>query len=289
MRPTVLATTLVPTRLPNPVVDRLGGTLELAGELPGRAARPNQLDQPAPVFGHRSIASLLRELGRNPALLATCGFDPLPRQSRPRTGLERDGPRSRVVYLSVPCRDSIPSHWNFSRFVRQVVEHETLVQAMVERLGEELMEALPDFGEHLGYDGKAIESHSTGRMNRDTGEPSDRDADWGRHETHGVDARTGTPWTKVKSWSGYGLHLMADTHYDVPVAYRVTPASHSEVKECEAMVEEVFEDCPGLARMRTRVGVALAVMMALALGHVRAGRPERVRSLFAAVAFADTG
>ena len=35
------------------------------------------------VFGHRSIASLLRELRRNPALLAACGFDPLARQSRP--------------------------------------------------------------------------------------------------------------------------------------------------------------------------------------------------------------
>ena len=45
----------------------------------------------------------------------------------------------------------------------------------------------------------------------------------------------------------------------------------------------------GLARMRTRVGVALAVMMALALGHLRAGRPESMRSLIAPVPFADTG
>ena len=41
--------------------------------------------------------------------------------------------------------------------------------------------------------------------------------------------------------------------------------------------------------MRTRIGVALAVMMSLALGHVRAGRPESMRSLFAAVPWADTG
>lgn len=30
-----------------------------------------------------------RELGRNPALLAVCGFDPRPRQSRPRRVVER--------------------------------------------------------------------------------------------------------------------------------------------------------------------------------------------------------
>ena len=152
-----------------------------------------------------------------------------------------------MVLVAQPCRDSIPSHWNFSRFVRQVVKHRGLVEAMAQRLGDELLEALPDFGERLGYDGKAIRSHSTGRVCRATGAASDRDADWGRHETHGVDAKTGTAWTKVKSWFGYGLHLIADTRYEVPVAYRVTSASCSEVKQLEAMVDEVFERSPGLA------------------------------------------
>ena len=47
----------------------------------------------------------------------------------------------------------------------------------------------------------------------------------------------------------------------------------------------------GLSRMRTRVGLALAVMMALASGQVRAGRPERMRSLYgpAPPAFAGAG
>jgi len=35
----------------------------------------------------------------------------------------------------------------------------------------------------------------------------------------------------------------------------------------------------GLAKMRTRVGLALAVMMAMALGHVKRGRVEQLRSL----------
>ena len=35
----------------------------------------------------------------------------------------------------------------------------------------------------------------------------------------------------------------------------------------------------GRARMKARLGLALAVMMALALGSVAAGRPERMRSL----------
>ena len=45
----------------------------------------------------------------------------------------------------------------------------------------------------------------------------------------------------------------------------------------------------GLAKMKTRVGLALAVMMALALGRVRAGHAERMRSPVGAVPYPDTG
>jgi hypothetical protein len=41
-----------------------------------------------------------------------------------------------------------------------------LISNMVPGLREELMKVLPDFGKHLGYDGKAIESYSTGQVNK---------------------------------------------------------------------------------------------------------------------------
>ena len=44
------------------------------------------------VFQHDSIASLVRELRRNPALLEICGFAALPRQGRPVRTLQRDAP-----------------------------------------------------------------------------------------------------------------------------------------------------------------------------------------------------
>ena len=203
------------------------------------------------VFGHRSTASLVRELGRNPALLAVCGFEALPRQGRARRFVERVDGVSRVVSVSGACRDSVPSHWNFSRFVRRLVELEArtgVFEAMMRRLGEPLREALPDFGEHLGYDGKAVPSHSTGRVSARTGAASDRDADWGRHETRGVDGRTGRAWTKVKSWFGYRVHLMADTRYEVPVSYRVTRASRAEAKVLDEMVDEELGDWAGRCR-----------------------------------------
>ena len=58
------------------------------------------------------------------------------------------------------------------------------------------MRLMPNFGKHLGYDGKAVDSHSTGPAGRKTGKTSDPDAGWGKHET------TGKLWKKVKSWTG---------------------------------------------------------------------------------------
>ncbi len=117
---------------------------------------------------------------------------------------------------------------------------------MTDTLRDELMKLLPDFGKHLGYDGKAIKSHSTGRTNRRTGEKSDPDADWTEHKYRGVDSR-GKPWTKVKRWFGYELHIIADTKYEIPVSFALTKASASEIKECERMADRLFGSSSELA------------------------------------------
>ena len=212
------------------------------------------------VFQHPSIASLVRELRRNPALLELCGFAALPRQGRTVRTIQRDPQtgQARVVSLSAPVFDNVPAG-NFSRFLSNVVcveEKHGLVSGMLEALRARLMEVLPDFGRHLGYDGKAIDSHSTGQASRKTGRTSDPDADWGKHETRGVD-KTGKPWAKIKSWFGYELHLIADSAYEIPVWFLdlrssllrgdVTKASVSECKRLSGAVDELFSRSPELA------------------------------------------
>jgi hypothetical protein len=108
------------------------------------------------------------------------------------------------------------------------------------------MAELPDFGKHLGYDGKSINSYSTGQENRETGQTSDPDANWGKHETSGFD-KDGNLWKKTKSWFGYGLHLIADTVYEIPVAFSVTAASASEPVELGSLIQNSFEQTPALA------------------------------------------
>jgi hypothetical protein len=57
---------------------------------------------------------------------------------------------------------------------------------------------LPDFGQHLGYYGKVIDS-PTGQVDSKSGHCSGPYADWGHHKTAGVKTKTGTSWKKVKS------------------------------------------------------------------------------------------
>ena len=202
------------------------------------------------VFQHPSIQSLLGELGRNPALLEICGFDPLPFQGAPVTEL-RGGTREPCALThTAAVRDTVPSHWNFSRFLGRLVWLEGergLVSAMIEILRASLFEEVPDFGRHLGYDGKAIESHSTGRVPKGGEYASDPDADWGKHGTSGVNGKSGAIWKKVKSWFGYGLHLIADTRYEVPVAFAVTRASGPEAGVLPGMLEDLFAKAPRMA------------------------------------------
>ena len=124
---------------------------------------------------------------------------------------------------------------------------------MIGSLRASLFEELPDFGRHLGYDGKAIESHSTGRIGEGEEHASDPDADWGKHESAGVNGKTGAIWKKVKSWFGYGLHLIADTHYEVPVAFEVTRASGSEAaRDAGGVVREGAGDGRSLRGLQRR-------------------------------------
>ena len=89
------------------------------------------------VFQHPSIASLVRELRRNPALLELCGFAALPRQGRTVRTIERDAQtgQARVVSLSAPAFDNVPDGCNFSRFLGSVArleEKHGLVSGMLE-------------------------------------------------------------------------------------------------------------------------------------------------------------
>ncbi|MGM0652349.1 MAG: transposase [Bacillota bacterium] len=47
---------------------------------------------------------------------------------------------------------------------------------------------------------------------------------------------------------GYKLHLLVDADFELPVAFNLTPASYSEVKQAQHLIDEFNTNRPDLMR-----------------------------------------
>ena len=179
----------------------------------------------AVVFQHVSIESLRRDLQRNAQLRQVCGFDV--------TRGER----------------AVPPPHVYTRFLRSVIEHRDLIDAMFGDLVKALREVLPGFCETMAIDSKAISSHArSGKKDAPEQERDGRrdiDADWGK-KTYRGRREDGTAWQTVTSWFGYKLHLIVDAEYELPVAYSVTRASTTDITQAHEMIDEIEEGRPEL-------------------------------------------
>lgn len=173
------------------------------------------------VYGHDSIASLRRELLRNPAMLELCGFDVLKGKA------------------------AVPSEHAYKRFLKKLLKYQSDIDAIFDELVETLRELLPDFGRHLTVDSKAVSTHARGRKEPATS--ADPDADWGLKRKTEVDAE-GRPFERLKKWFGYKLHLLVDADSELPVAYEVTRASASDMTMLKPMLEDMHERHPDVVQ-----------------------------------------
>lgn len=164
------------------------------------------------VYQHISIESLRRELSRNGQLRDMCGLS------------------------------KVPTPWAFSRFLAKLLSMEEEINVIFDKLVEELLVLLPDFGVNLVVDGKAIDTHARPRE-KDEKKLSpdgrrDTDADFGKKVYRGQ-REDGTLWEKVVTWFGYKLHLLVDADYELPVAFEVTKASSPEAPEAHSLLDKV--------------------------------------------------
>jgi len=175
------------------------------------------------VFQHPSIESLRRELARNAQLRDVCGFR---------------GP-------------DVPPASSYTRFLRQLMAHQTMLEAVFETLVDQLAVALPDLGQRTAIDGKALASRAKTAPKK-TGDDGrrDRDADWGAKTYRGVD-KEGRSWEKVTRWFGYKLHLLVDTTYELPLAWTLTQASVHDSMQAVPLVQHVDHHHPALRSRMT--------------------------------------
>ena len=168
------------------------------------------------VYQHPSIESLIRELSRNAQLRALCDLDKVPTSSA------------------------------FSRFLSKLLCMEKEIMVIFDQLVKELTILLPNFGEHLGIDGKAIPTHAKPHKElKPVDGRRDSDANYGVKVYRGK-TQDGTKWEKVKIWFGYRLHLVVDTNYELPVAFTVTKASISEAPQAHLLLDEIEKTNPKL-------------------------------------------
>jgi hypothetical protein len=182
------------------------------------------------IYRHESIEKLIAELGRNGQLRYVCGF--------------RKYEKYKDEFGRVKTRPKIPNSWNYSRFLANLMGEQELINKMFETSVSEIVKLLPGFGKSLAIDGKAIDSYANRpNKNEKVDGRRDLDADTGIKKYKGIND-DGTKWEKVKSWFGYELHLIVDAEYELPVAFEVTKASASEVKEGKKLIEKVGKAHP---------------------------------------------
>jgi len=171
------------------------------------------------VYQHLSIESLRRELMRNGELRQLCGFDLL-------RGI-----------------DAVPSANAYTNFLRQLIKHFELVEAIFYELIEKLSDGLlPDFGKTLSADSKAIASLARRvSKRRQTDGRGEADADIGVKKYKGK-RKDGSTWESIKSWFGFKLHLIVDADYELPIDYQVTKASAADITVGRDMVEKIASE-----------------------------------------------
>ena len=172
------------------------------------------------VYQHPTIETLIRELKRNAQLREICGFDPL------------------------KGRDAIPKSYNYSRFLKKLLNNTSAIDKIFNSLVRSLQNELPGFGKILAGDGKAISSHANTYTKKPEADGRrDLDADFGKKTYQGIN-EDGSAWKKVKSWFGYKLHLIIDAEYEIPVGFEVTKASCAETKVMKKLLDKVDTDQP---------------------------------------------
>ena len=178
------------------------------------------------VYEHDTIASLRRELSRNGQLRSMCGFK----------------------------NSETPPAWVYSRFLDKLMEkeHQEFIEEIFNNLIEKLKELLPDFGEKLAVDGKAIESYANPHDHDEDEKEElkndrrrDVDAKFGRKDYYYKDDN-GNKYETVKRWFGYKLHLIVDAEYELPVSYKVTTAEKGENPIAHELIDELKQTHPDL-------------------------------------------
>ena len=173
------------------------------------------------VFGHRTIASFRRELGRNSQLRKICGLEDFGRKK----------------HLVPPARV-------FTKFLKLLSNEQEQIDQMFTDLVMKISETLPSFGETLAGDGKYLDSYAkrpATSPNPQAGDRAETDAAWSGKEYHYIDKK-GKEQVRMEWHYGFRAHLICDVGTELPIAYNVLAANSDEKKAMIDILAGLHDD-----------------------------------------------
>lgn len=175
------------------------------------------------IYGHRSVESLRRELKRNSQLRIVCGLS--------------DG---EYKFLG-KRKHLVPPPRVFTGFFKLLKKHIEDIKKINSELIKFMYENLEGFGEDCAVDGKYLDSYANpfhkSKAKKEDDERAEHEATKSCKTYYMEDGTTRKEWHY-----GYRAHIICDAKYGLPVKYKVTPASNSEQKELDNMIEEMSKN-----------------------------------------------
>jgi hypothetical protein len=132
----------------------------------------------------------------------------------------------------------VPKPWNMSRFLTLLGQepHRTMLTGVFDRMVRHLGEAVPDLGRQVSGDS----THLSARPGRSRDSRKEMQPDGGHKEYTDGEGRC----VKAFEWFGYKLHLICDTHHEVALSFRITPASTHDSQPLRELVDAAQGNLP---------------------------------------------
>ena len=172
------------------------------------------------LYNCHSLADVIRLLKRDKETRLICGFS----------------------------KDNMPGEDALGRFLKKLVKHADLFDECIQDMVNLLRELLPGFGAKLVVDSTDILAYSNGHREH----PSDTDASWGAKKKsnsrgeektgEGVNQKGRKKESDIYYWFGYKLHLLIDALYELPLAFKLTPANEADTAYMKPLLQKAGLD-----------------------------------------------
>lgn len=169
------------------------------------------------IFGHRNVESFRRELSRNSQLRIVCGLS-----------------EGKYKYFN-DRKHLVPPARVFTGLLKKLNKHKKYLEEIFEKLVKYMYDNLDGFGEDCAIDGKFLDTYGNKyKKNKCNDNRAEHDA------TTSCKTYTMQDGTIKKEWHyGFRAHILCDANYGLPIKYKVTPASNSEQKELDNLIEYI--------------------------------------------------